>query len=77
MPTPPVTAEPGFLSLVTTPWTNVMLGGRELGQTPLIRVELPPGTHTLHLRNPAANIDRTYRVTIEPGQTITRRIGLN
>ncbi len=67
---------PGFLTLVTTPWTRVRLGSRDLGTTPLIRLELPPGTHTLHLENPEQGITDTYRVTITSGQTVTRRLGL-
>ena len=76
-PTPAAPSEaPGFLTLATTPWTRVRLGSRDLGTTPLIRVELPPGTHTLQLSNPEAGIDQTYRVTIRPGETVTRRLGL-
>jgi serine/threonine-protein kinase len=67
---------PGFLTLVTTPWTRVRLGARDLGTTPLIRLELPPGTHTLHLENPEQGITDTYRVTITSGETVTRRLGL-
>jgi serine/threonine-protein kinase len=86
-PTPPPTTEstppaqveprgPGFLSLVTSPWTNVTLDGRALGETPLVRVSLPAGNHTLRLRNPEAGIDETYEVTIRPGETTSRRLGL-
>lgn len=67
---------PGFLTLATTPWTRVRLAGRDLGTTPLIRVELPPGTHTLHLENDAEGIAQTYRVTIRSGEAISRRLGL-
>ena len=75
-PAPAATGAPGYLTLATTPWTQVRLGARDLGTTPLIRVELPPGTHTLSLSNPEAGINTTYRVTIEPGQAVTRRLGL-
>jgi len=68
--------ESGFLTLATTPWTHVTLGGRRLGTTPLIRVELPAGTHVLRLRNPDRGIDQTYRVTIQAGETTSRRVGL-
>ena len=34
------------------------------------------GTHTLHLTNPEQGIDQTYRVTIGPGESVTRRLGL-
>ncbi|MDW8361904.1 MAG: protein kinase, partial [Myxococcales bacterium] len=42
----------GFLRLDTVPWSHVTLEGRRLGTTPLLRVELPAGTHTLVLENP-------------------------
>ncbi len=75
-PTPATSDAPGFLTLATTPWTRVQLGTRDLGTTPLIRLELPPGTHTLHLTNAEAGIDQTYRVTIRSGEAVTRRLGL-
>ena len=73
---PPPAGDTGFLTLVTTPWTNVTLGSRTLGMTPLMRVELPPGAHTLRLVNREAGIDQTYRIQIRAGQTTTRRVGL-
>ncbi|MDW8246693.1 MAG: serine/threonine-protein kinase [Sandaracinaceae bacterium] len=70
-------APPGYLSLVTSPWTQVSIeGGRVLGETPLVRVPLPPGTYTLRLRNPRENIDETYEITIQSGETVSRRLGL-
>ncbi len=77
-PAPVETPAPasGYLTLATTPWARVHLGDRDLGTTPLIRVELPAGTHTLRLTNPEQNLEQTYRVTIPPGGTLTRRLGL-
>ncbi len=69
-------AEVGFLSLDTSPWAEVIVDGRELGTTPLIRVELPAGDHVIRLRNPDEGIDTEYRVAIRPGQTTARRLGL-
>ncbi len=54
----------GRLSIVTTPWSNVYLDGRRIGQTPLIGVELPAGRHVLDLRNPEEDIQTRYPVTI-------------
>jgi hypothetical protein len=68
--------EVGYLSLATNPWTHVRLGDQELGVTPLIRQELPAGTHQLRLINEGAGIDLPYRVVIEGGQTLSRRLGL-
>jgi serine/threonine-protein kinase len=69
--------EGGFLTLDTTPWSTVSTGGRVLGQTPLVAVELPAGKHTLVLENPDLNLRTSYQVTINPGQTTARRIGLD
>ena len=66
----------GTLSLATTPWTHVTVGGRDLGTTPLIRVSLPAGTHRLHLTNPEQGIDETYSITIPPNGNVSRRLGL-
>ena len=80
-PTPPapapVVAETGRLSLDTTPWSTVSLGGRVLGQTPLVGVTLPVGTHTLVLSNPEQGVKTTYQVTISAGRVTARRIGLD
>lgn len=66
----------GFLSLVTSPWTHVSLGGRDLGTTPLVRVPLPIGHHVLRLVNTEAGISEQYEVDIRPSETTTRRLGL-
>jgi len=75
-PARPAVRETGSLTLATTPWTTVSVNGRTLGTTPLIRVSLPAGTHTLQLRNSEAGINTTYRVNITAGELLTRRIGL-
>jgi len=72
----PAASAPGFLTLDTTPWSNVTLGGRALGATPLIRVPLPEGSHTLVLTNPDEGVTTQYRVTIRSGELVTRRVGL-
>jgi serine/threonine-protein kinase len=61
---------------MTSPWTRVSLHGRDLGETPLIRVRLPVGRHTLRLVNPDEGISETYEVEIRAGETTTRRLGL-
>jgi serine/threonine-protein kinase len=75
-PSEPTPHGPGFLSLVTSPWTQVTVEGRALGETPLVRAPLPAGTHTLRLRNSEAGIDETYEITIRSGETTSRRLGL-
>ncbi|MGH7295905.1 MAG: serine/threonine protein kinase [Polyangiaceae bacterium] len=69
--------DPGFLSFDTYPWTRVSESGRIIGDTPLVHVALSPGPHVLTLDNPELDIHQTYAVTIKPGESISRRLGLN
>ena len=66
----------GFLTIDTSPWSLVSVGGKVLGETPLVGVKLPSGTHVLSLRNPELAIETSYTVTVEPGKTSARRIGI-
>jgi serine/threonine-protein kinase len=50
--------------------------GRALGTTPLVRVSLSAGPHTLLLENPDQGIRQTYSVTIKSGDTTSHRLGL-
>jgi hypothetical protein len=78
---PPTTAPPGgggdgYLSLITSPWTHVTEGSHDLGDTPLVRVPLSAGHHSLHLVNSESGIRETYDVDITAGETTSRRLGL-
>ncbi|HEU4408001.1 MAG TPA: serine/threonine-protein kinase [Polyangiaceae bacterium] len=81
-PAPPPSDEPpatapaanGFLTLDTYPWTRVSVGGRALGTTPVVRVPLPPGTHTVVLENPEKGLRQVTSVTIKSGETTSRRL---
>ena len=79
-PAPPPPAAPapepeqGYLTLDTYPWTRVSLNGRVLGNTPLVRVALPAGTHVLTLENPQDNVKQTTTVVIKPNETVSKRL---
>ncbi|MEI9953509.1 MAG: protein kinase [Pseudomonadota bacterium] len=73
---PEVAPSFGFLTLDTSPWSQVSVGGRILGQTPLIGVKLPVGSQLLSLKNPEQGIETSYPITIENGKTTVRRIGI-
>jgi serine/threonine-protein kinase len=45
----------GFLTLVTNPESTVLVGTKELGKTPLFKVQLPVGTHLLTLVGPGGD----------------------
>lgn len=59
---------PGRLTIDTRPWTEVFLGDRRLGMTPLQGIELPSGRHRLRLENPKVGLETTLTVRIRPGK---------
>jgi serine/threonine-protein kinase len=75
-PRPGMPVPEGRLTLDSTPWSAVYLGGQLLGQTPLVELALPVGDHALELVNPDQGISTTYVVHVESGKTTVRRVGL-
>jgi eukaryotic-like serine/threonine-protein kinase len=67
----------GMLRLNTVPWSEVYLGKRKLGMTPLLGVRLPVGTHTLTATNKNRGLVKKIKVTIRPGKTTTLRLKLD
>ncbi|MEN9581274.1 MAG: hypothetical protein RJA70_4283 [Pseudomonadota bacterium] len=78
-PQPPsevgVRSVPGFLTIDSSPWSQVFLEGRLLGTTPLVKVALPPGRHVLTLKNPELASTTTYVVVIESDKALSRFVG--
>ncbi len=67
---PPPTGD-GYVSLAVTPWGEVLVDGASRGVSPpLTRLTLPPGVHSLEIRNGAAPPLKA-RVEIKPGQTVS------
>jgi serine/threonine-protein kinase len=78
---PPAKAAPrkalaatGKLSLRTTPWTQVYLGKKKLGDTPLVGVPLPAGRHTLRLVSPETNTESSIEVEIVSNETTVKKL---
>jgi serine/threonine protein kinase len=80
--TPPPTGAPaaptklegeGTLLVASSPWCRVIIDGTDRGTTPL-KVKLPAGPHTLLLVNPEFHINRSYSVTIQPNETLRKRL---
>ncbi|MHB8878843.1 MAG: serine/threonine-protein kinase [Myxococcaceae bacterium] len=63
----------GRLTLQTVPWTEVFLGARKLGDSPLVEVSLPAGRQTLRLVNAEKGVNTSITVEIRPGQTTLRK----
>ncbi|HTM19581.1 MAG TPA: PEGA domain-containing protein, partial [Kofleriaceae bacterium] len=64
----PVRPAAGALTVRTTPYSEVWLGSRRLGETPFAGYKLPAGTHTLTFKHPGRKPTRRT-ITIRPGQT--------
>ena len=42
----------GYLQIVVLPWADVYVDGRHVGQTPLEKLKVPVGRHTVIFRHP-------------------------
>lgn len=60
--------QPGTLMVVVVPWGDVSVDGKPQGPTPLPPISLPPGPHSVSVRNPELGASRGASVTIKPGQ---------
>jgi len=74
--TPPAATGPGTLRVNSTPWSQVYVDGRLIGNTPQMNIQLAPGMHRITLVNPDFNIRENQNVMIESGQVVTRVIRL-
>jgi len=64
----------GYLTLDTYPWTRVSTGGKVLGDTPLVRVPLSPGSHVLTMENTSEKVRTTTTVVVKAGETVSKRL---
>jgi hypothetical protein len=66
----------GFFTLVCSPTCDsVFVDERSLGPSPIVRAELPVGSHSVRLRR--GSISKHISVTIVQGQTSARRVSMN
>ncbi len=73
---PPPPKGKGKLLFNTTPWTEVYLGKKRLGMTPLRKIELPAGRHKLTLINKSRKIKKTVVVVIKPNEVTKKLMNL-
>jgi serine/threonine-protein kinase len=71
--TPIPTPAEGWLLLLVQPWADVTVDGRPAGQTPLARVPLAPGPHSVVLTHPQYQ-PFMRKVTIRSGETTPVRL---
>jgi hypothetical protein len=63
---------PALLDVNATPWAHVRVDGVPRGETPLLGLSLPPGTHTLELSNEPLGAHRELTLTLRPGEHARR-----
>lgn len=73
-PAPVVNRTPGALALEATPWAEVELDGKSIGETPLANVPVAPGAHTLLFKNPENGKAVKRVVQVHPGQRLSLRV---
>jgi hypothetical protein len=68
--TAPAGSRKALLSVNSSPWSNIVLDGREIGATPIPidkPRQIPPGRHVLVLTNPVSGATRTVVFTVAAG----------
>ena len=63
---------PALLDVNASPWAHVRVDGTPRGETPLLGLSLPPGTHTIELTNEPLGVHRELSVTLQPGEHARR-----
>jgi serine/threonine-protein kinase len=65
----------GFLLVTVSPWADVTIDGEPMGQTPLARLSLAPGAHTVRLTHPAYQ-PYPRKVVVRSGETTRLAVDL-
>jgi serine/threonine-protein kinase len=71
----PRAEEPGWLLVVVTPWAEVTVDGKPAGQTPLTRIPVLPGAHSVVLSHPDF-LPYPRRVTLRAGEALKLVVNL-
>ncbi len=74
---PPTPRATTTLTLGCTPWAEVTLDGKPLGNTPLRQVRVPVGKHALEMRHPPTGQSKTIELELEKDRAITVLVNLN
>ena len=64
------------MSIDASPWGQVWLDGKSLGDTPLAELKIAAGEHQLKVSNPETGKNNSQRLTLKPGERRTVRVDL-
>jgi hypothetical protein len=65
----------GYLSLNAQPWSEVLIDGKSVGETPIGNIELPIGPHRVVFRHPAHG-EQTRTIVLAAGATMRVSVDL-
>mgnify|MGYP001560068216 CR=1 FL=1 len=65
-----------IVSIDASPWGQVWLDGKSLGDTPLAELKIAAGEHQLKVSNPETGKNNSQRLTLKPGERRTVRVDL-
>jgi hypothetical protein len=64
-------ARTGWVNVYAEPWARVLVDGKAVGTTPLMKLALAEGVHRIHLEHPQAKpLDRTVRVRADQTELV-------
>ncbi len=66
----------GTLRVNSRPWSQVLLDGRMVGNTPQMDIVVSAGRHTIALTNPDFGLHKVLTVQIKAGETVTKIVNL-
>ncbi|WP_170229186.1 PEGA domain-containing protein [Polyangium fumosum] len=76
-PKPDASRANGFVTVACNPGCEgIFVNGRSLGPSPIVRAELPPGTHKLTLRRKGYE-EKKVEVVVKPGETALLNVKLS
>jgi hypothetical protein len=62
----------GTLTIDSYPPSRVFIDNTLIGETPVQALQVVPGNHRVRLVNEELNMSRSFHVTVQPGQTVSR-----
>lgn len=67
----------GSLTVTSTPWAEVYVDGKRVAaSTPVRDLKLKAGPHSVTLKNPSLNAQKTFQVEIKPNENVSKQIRL-
>jgi len=62
----------GILRVNSRPWSQVVVDGKLVGNTPQMGLRLRAGTHTVELTNPELGMSKKFKVDVKADDIVTR-----